>query len=259
MRAGLALFALFALIGACAHGRFPPDASHGFVRVDGASSYFVYLPKAWSPSRSWPVIVYLHGGAERGDDPARPTQVGLGPAIYRTHGAFPFVVLFPQAPAGTYWGMPDNNARVLAALDDALTRYHGDPDRVILTGNSLGGFGTWFLGALHPERFAALVPICGGVRGRAPSAEAPFARVPDDQRPREIARRIGRTPVWIFHGAADWLVPVRFSREMAEELKRAGADVRYTEYPGVGHPSWERAYAEPGLFDWMAQARRTPR
>jgi predicted peptidase len=204
------------------------------------------------------VIVYLHGGDERGDDAVSATQVGLGPVVQRSQGAFPFIVIFPQAPRGSYFGMPDNNARVLAALDEVLARFHGDPERVYLTGNSLGGFGTWFLGALEARRFAALVPICGGVRGRAPRDDAPFAAVPEDERPREIARRLRRTPVWIFHGADDWLVPVRFSRELYQALRAEGADVRYTEYPGVGHASWERAYAEPGLFDWLAAQRRKP-
>jgi predicted peptidase len=236
------------VVSGCAHHVFTPDRANGFVKERG---YYVYVPKAWTAERKWPVIVYLHGGQERGSDGVKPTQVGLGPVAWRSKGELPFVVVFPQAPEGTYWGMPSNNERVLAALDDVMTRYSGDPKRVYLTGNSLGGFGTYFLGALHPERFAALAPICGGVRGKAPTPDAPMAEIPDDQRVIEVARRIGNKPMWIFHGAGDWLVPPKFSREMADVFKAQGVDVRLSVYPGVGHNSWDRAYGEPDFFPWL--------
>ncbi len=251
-----ALFCAVLVAVGCANRLFPPDATPTFHRSDGELRYYTYVPSDWSAERAWPVIVYLHGGEERGTDPAVPTQHGLGPVVYRSGGAFPAIVVFPQAPRGTYFGMPDNNARVLRALDEVMAKYHGDPTRVYLTGNSLGGYGTWFLGALHPERFAALVPICGGVRGKAPRPDAPFAAVPEDRRADEVARRIGGTPVWIFHGAKDWLVPVASSRELAAALRRAGGDVRYTEYPDLGHVSWNRAYADPKLFEWLFAQRR---
>jgi len=248
------LVALCFLITSCAHAGFVPDEKSGFVLVAGARPYYVYLPKDWQAAPH-PVIVYMHGSGERGDDPARATQVGLGPVVRRSRGTFPFIVVFPQAPRGSYFGMPENNARVLAALDEVLARYHGDPDRVYLTGNSLGGYGTWFLGALAPERFAALVPICGGVRGAA-SKGGPFAAFPDNERPKEIARRLAGKPIWIFHGEDDWMVPVRNSREMATVLKAAGNEVRFTEYAGVGHNAWDRAYADPALWEWLLAQRR---
>ena len=250
LRTLVALLGL-SLLPACATRLFAPDTTPGFKLSTGELRYYVYVPKDWTPDRVWPVIVYLHGAGERGADPASPTQKGLGPVVWRSNGAFPAVVIFPQAPTDSYWGMPDNNDRVLRVLDEVMARYHGDPARVYLTGNSLGGFGTWFLGALHPERFAAMVPICGGVRGKAPRPDAPFAAVPEDQRAAEVARRIGKMPVWIFHGAKDWLVPVRFSRELSTTLKAAGADVQYTEFADLGHNSWDRAYGDPKLFEWL--------
>jgi predicted peptidase len=242
------LVALLSLAGCASF-----DVAHAptFQRLTGNLPYYVYVPKAWSADRSWPVIVYLHGAGERGTEPADATQRGLGPALFRSNGEFPAVVVFPQAPPGSYWGMPDNNEHVMNALDEVMQRYHGDPSRVYLTGNSLGGYGTWFMGALYADRWAALVPICGGVRGRAPRPDAPFAGFPDDKRADEVARRIGKVPVWIFHGAKDWLVPVSSSRELDAALKRAGGDVRYTEYADLGHVSWDRAYADPELWKWL--------
>jgi predicted peptidase len=227
-----------------------------FSLSSGADRYYTYAPDDWSAARAWPVIVFLHGSAERGHDPIAPTRVGLGPLLRARSGAFPAVVVFPQAPPGTMWGMPANNAAVLRILDEVIARYHGDPTRVYLTGNSLGGYGTFFLGALHPERFAALVPICGGVRGRAPSRDAPFADVPEDRRAEEVARRIGDTPTWIFHGARDRVVPVSGSREMYRAMQKTSHDVRYTEFPELGHRSWDRGYAMPGLFEWLLAQRR---
>ena len=260
MNKSVMIVALLATLACgCAPRFFDPRTTSTFQLVGSSPKYWVYLPKAWTPEPSgqgWPVIVALHGSGERGSDPVKPTQHGLGPVVWRSHGEFPAIVIFPQAPEHSYWGMPDNNARVLAALDEVLAKYHGDPARVYLTGNSLGGFGTWFLGALHPERFAALVPICGGVRGKSPRPDAPFAGVPEDQRPAEIAKRIGKLPVWIFHGNRDWLVPVRYSQEMDAVLRAAGGDVHYTEYPDLGHESWDRAYADPALFTWLLAQHR---
>jgi predicted peptidase len=250
--------ALSLLLLSCGpHSYFVPDEKTHFHR--DADLPFVYLPKDWSADRAWPVIVYMHGGAEGGTDGVRPTQSGLGLTAWRSHGEFPFIVIFPQTQyrRSTLWGMPEPNARVLANLDAVIAKYHGDPDRVILTGNSMGGYGTWFLGALHPEKFAALVPICGGVRGDAPKG-APFAEWSGEARVKEVVRRIGKLPVWAFHGAKDWMVPVASSRELVRALKEAGGNVRYTEYPDLGHVSWDRAYAEPELLTWMLAQRRAP-
>jgi predicted peptidase len=141
--------------------------------------------------------------------------------------------------------------QALAALAACEKEFDTDPDRVYLTGLSMGGFAAWAIAGKHADRFAALVPICGGVR-------APWDTKPPQGNPyREAAERVKKLPIWIFHGAVDPTVPVTESRKMSEELKQLGADVRYTEYEGVGHRSWEPAYAEPELARWLfAQARK---
>jgi predicted peptidase len=137
----------------------------------------------------------------------------------------------------------------IRALEAAQKEFHGDKQRTYLTGLSMGGYGTWHLAAKYPGRFAALVPICGGLfRPPALRANPPESSAPYD----EAARKIGRaTPVWIFHGEVDDTVPVTESRKMAEAMKALGGEVHYTEYPGISHNSWDKAYAEPELMTWM--------
>jgi predicted peptidase len=243
---------LLAALAACAPAyHFVPAQTPGFVRSDaGGYRHWVYRPSGWSAERRWPVIVYLHGGGELGVDGDAPTQVGLGPVVARSAGAFPFVVVFPQATA--FWPMPAMAARVLAAADEAVRDHAGDPSRIYLTGNSMGGYGTWLVPATHPGRFAALVPIAGGVRppfgGKVPP-ESPFAGARDLEA--AVAAALRRIPVWVFHGDEDWMVSPDFSRWMVRAMRAAGGEVRYTEYRGVGHQSENRAYGEPELYRWL--------
>ena len=251
----LPLFLVLAWSG-CAGLGFHPETTPNFQLTGSTEKYYVYVPKAWNAAQRWPVIMYLHGRGESGTDRVRPTQHGLGPVVWKSDGTFPAIVVFPQARWGSRWGMPENNSRVLAILDEVMARYQGDPNRVYLTGNSMGGYGAWFLAALYPDRFAAVVPICGGIRREPTRPDAPFAAVPPDERAMEIARRIGKLPVWIFQGAKDWLVPPRSSREMAAALRSNQGNVLYTEYPDLGHNSWDRAYSDPALFTWLFAQHR---
>ena len=227
------------------------------VSVSGTTyRYQVFVPAEFSKKKSWPVILFLHGAGERGADGLIQTDVGIGHAIRLKNSRFPFVVVMPQCLENKIWGEPDMQAQALAALDASIKEFHGDRNRIYLTGLSMGGFGTWEIAATHPGRFAALVPICGGVR---PQKDWPKLRVPSADDPKltdpyaEVARLIGSTPVWIFHGDADPAVPVAESRHMAEALKAANAKFKYTEYPGVGHNSWDPAYAEPDLVPWLLE------
>lgn len=205
-----------------------------------------------------PVILFLHGAGERGSDGGRQTAIGL-PAVLRERPDFPALVVMPQAPRGTWWGTPEIERLALAALAAAAAEFGGDPDRTYLTGLSLGGYGTWAFAYRHPERFAALVPVCGGVspaRSRLPVPDwHPVAVRPEDPWA-EAARVVAGIPVWVFHGGEDRRVPTEESRRMVGALEAAGARPRYTEYPGVAHDSWVRAYREEGLYEWLLAQRR---
>src|SRR5712692_1511132 len=214
------------------------------VTINGTTyQYQVFVPAGWSSNKSWPVILFLHGAGERGEDGLVQTEVGIGTAIRRSTERFPCIVIFPQCRKNVAWSDPAMEVQTLKALEQTMKEFHGDPQRVYLTGLSLGGYGTWSLAAKYPGKFAALAPVCGGIRSpRAPDlaaadgAQDPYAAV---------AQKIGKTPVWVFHGGADPTVPVEESRKMVEALKAAGGNVKYTEYDGVGHNSWVKAYAEP--------------
>jgi len=218
--------------------------------------YQVYVPSSFDRHELWPVILFLHGRGESGYDGLLQTQVGIGPAIRRSRGEVPFIVVMPQCPNEKSWTDSDMGAMALAALDAAIREFHGDTRRLYLTGLSMGGYATWDITAHHPGKFAAIVPICGGLR--APDGEpeivSSFVRDPKIADPyAEVAGRIGRTvtAVWIFHGADDPVVPVEESRKMAAALRGALGKVKYTEYPGTGHDAWDKAYAEPEFFDWL--------
>jgi len=225
------------------------------VEVDGVSyPYQVFVPASWTPAKSWPVIFYLHGAGESGSDGVSQLERGL-PAAIRGNPDFPAVVVMPQCERSAWWGTPEMEAQAFRALDAAMAEFHGDPARLYLTGISMGGYGTWAFGYKYPGKFAAIVPVCGGVvsfgRRRIPVPDwHPDAKAPDDPYT-ETARGIGKTPVWAFHGAEDPRVPVTESRQLTAALEAAGGEVRYTEYPGVAHNSWDRAYAEPELIPWM--------
>jgi predicted peptidase len=222
--------------------------------------YQVYVPSNWNKRQRWPVILFLHAAGERGDDGIIQTEVGIGTAVRRYTGRFPCVVVFPQCRTGLWWTDPQMEAMALKALAQAIKEFKGDPQRTYLTGISMGGYGTWGIAADYPGRFAALAPVCGGVR--LPSTLTTLklnresVRLSEAPNPYKlVAQKVGKTPVWIFHGGADNTVPVSESRRMAQALKDAGGEVTYTEYEGVGHNSWDRAYAESRLIPWILSKR----
>jgi len=223
------------------------------VTVNGITyRYQVYLPENWNGHSLWPVILFLHGSGERGSEGLDETQIGLPQAMRLHPDRWPFVVVMPQVPFNHHhWTDPDMMQMALAALDQDTKEFHGDRDRTYLTGLSLGGYGVYELARYSPHRFAALVPVSGGVF---------WSYKPDRWResatlPAEYARAIGRTPVWIFHGSDDNVVKAKEADLMYEALKAAGGNVRFWEYDGLRHNVWDRAYANPELPRWLLAHR----
>lgn len=236
----------------------PPEFVTRSTTVDGSTyTYQVFVPHRPARQARSPVILYLHGAGERGTDGQLQTMVGLGPVVKARAESFPAIVVFPQAPPDSVWNGASARA-AMQALEAALREFGGDPTRIYLTGLSMGGYGTWDLALEHAGRFAALVPICGGLHALHAFPNIRVTQIPpDDPDPyATAAARLAAVPIWLFHGEADRTVPVEESRRMAAALRRGGATVRYTEYPGVGHNSWESAYNEPELWRWLFAQRR---
>lgn len=218
--------------------------------------YTVYLPPGYGPQAHWPVILSLHGSGECGTDGVLPSQGGLGTELRQRPERFPCVVVFPQTSQHLhYW--TDDFDQILTALTQTVREFHGDPQRLYLTGYSLGGSGTWFLAAKHPGLFAALAPICGRIAVRPERARDPLIhRLVTARDPyAAVASRIGKTPVWVFHGAEDPIIPMSQSRRMVAALKAERGDVRLTVYPDIGHGAWPLAYDDPNLPRWLLARR----
>jgi predicted peptidase len=197
-------------------------------------SYLLYLPKKYDASGDKvPLMLFLHG---RGESTGPLSAVKKwGPPEFIDHGVqFRYIIASPQCPpTPKSWSEPDEQALLLALLGHLTNTFKVDTDRIFLTGLSMGGFGSWRLAADHPNLFAAVVPICGGGD------------------PRD-ADKLKGLPIWAWHGAADPTVPVQRSIDMVEAIKKAGsATVRLTTLEGIGHVSWQAAYASPDLYDWL--------
>jgi predicted esterase len=183
-------------------------------------------------SAKLPLLLFLHGSGERGDDLDQVRTHGP-PKLAAAGKKFPFILVAPQCPAGEWWSAQQLNR----LLDEVIAQYPVDRDRIYLTGLSMGGYGVWELAAEYPQRFAAIIPICG-------------AGSPHD------ADRLKKIPAWIFHGQQDPVVPFQRSVEMEQALKTCGGAVKFTPDPKAGHDSWTAAYSNPELYDWLLQQRR---
>jgi predicted peptidase len=211
----------------------------------GATSYTyqVYVPKSLRGQAKAPVILFLHGIGQRGAGGFLPTEGIQGNMVRHYLEQVPAIVLLPQCRKGTYWSDPEMDKMVTGTLEQTVGEFDADPERLYLTGVSMGGYGAWYLASEHPGRFAALVSICGGSPLHTGDRFTP------------IARRVAHTPVWVFHGSADKVVPVSESREMVEALKALKGNVRYSEYEGVGHNVWLKALNEKALLPWLLKQR----
>ena len=246
----VALLLLLAVLCSCS--ATPPPAGtfecEMAREVAGQSySYLLEVPEAAErPAEGWPVLLFLHGAGERGED--------LG--LVRVHGPLKLmeqvpeltrcVLVGPQCPADEWW----QPSTLGALLDEVLARPDVDLDRVYVTGLSMGGYATWGLLSSFPERFAAAVPICGGGQSSRlwPDLHTEFSM--------EGLLAARGVPVRAYHGDSDPVIPAEESRLLVDALRAAGADAELTIYDGVGHDSWTRTYSDPGLYAWLfAQSR----
>ncbi len=195
--------------------------------------YLLYLPKGYKSDakRIWPLLVFLHGAGERGDD-LELVKLHGPPKLIEAGKKMPFIVASPQLAEGEWWS-PD---LVALLTKDIIKTLQVDEDRVYLTGLSMGGYGTWDTIAKYPELFAAISPICG--RGDPSSAW-----------------KLRHIPTWIFHGARDPIVPIKHSDDMNLALKQYGK-VKYTIYPEAEHDSWTETYNNDELYEWFLSHRK---
>jgi len=202
----------------------------------GDRQFAVFVPLSYSPQKKYPAIVFLHGRFEAGSDGRACTTVGIGPEAAKNADNFPFIVVFPQCNGGG-WDNAEQEKIAITALEQAKRKYSIDPDRVMLTGLSTGGYGTWRIGAKYRDRFAALVPMCGYSFYDGVSM-------------------LTGTPIWCWHYSLDWAVSSGASKEMVKRINAAGGNAKLTSPGGVGHNVWTVAYRDPALMQWMLEQRR---
>jgi poly(3-hydroxybutyrate) depolymerase len=208
--------------------------------TDGDELRYGWLaPKTVEPGKKYPLVVCLHG---RGGN-TWAADVLAGDAMREKYPAF---VMAPECNQPNWWASvavlgrgdhPEKLPQVIAAVRAVLEKEPIDPARVYVTGQSMGGVGSWAAAARHGDLFAAAVPVCGAW-------------------PVEDAPKMIQVPIWAFHGSEDGTVPVKFSRELSAALTKAGGTAKYTEYEGVGHGSWDKAYADADMWKWMFEQRK---
>jgi len=198
-------------------------------------NYLAYLPDSYGENdKKWPVMVFLHGAGERGKDLERVKFHGP-PKLVDNGQDFPFILISPQCPEGEWW--PEKLEELNLLLDTVIDNYNVDSTRIYLTGLSMGGYGSWAWSIKNPERFAAVVPICGAGQ------------------PWQVSV-LKDVPVWAFHGAKDTVVPVEGSKDMVAALTRTGGNVKLTIYPEATHDSWTETYNNMPLYDWILGNRK---
>jgi predicted peptidase len=210
--------------------------------------YRLFVPGNYDAKKKYPLVLYLHGGGGRGTDNLKQIQGGNGYLIdfftkTESQSRYPSLVVAPQSPMQEGWIeydsiTPTRQLRlVFELLSDLQRRYSIDSSRLYVSGQSMGGFGTFAIISEHPSVFAAGVPLCGGG---------------DDSK---VARLV-RTPIWAFHGEKDEAVNVERSRTIVAAIRKAGGKARYTEYPGADHLIWSKVVKEPDLLSWLFAQRR---
>ena len=215
------------------------------VRIDTDDfNYQVYIPPNVN-EKKLPVMIFLHGIKERGNGGLVPTTGAAGAVVRHYFAQVPAIVLLPQCRETSYWSNPVMDAMVMRSLWETVEEFGADERRIYLIGVSMGGYGVWHFAAAYPEKFAALVSLCGG------------SSIQTGDRFNALAERVGATPARLFHGADDKVVPVGESRRIVEALKANGGNVKYNEYENVGHNVWFSVLAEKDLLPWLLAQKRS--
>ena len=204
--------------------------------------YQFYLPPEAKTGARLPLVTFLHGIRERGTG---GFITGMFAQIVRQYlKQIPAIILFPQCAPQKFWAEKPMDEMVMRQIETISGDYAVDASRQYLLGVSMGGYGVWHFAAAYPQKFAALVSICGGSPLTTGDRFAP------------IAAKVGKTPAWLFHGAEDKIVQVSESRSMVAALKANGGNVKYSEYPEVGHNVWLNALAEKDLLPWILAQKK---
>jgi predicted peptidase len=213
-----------------------PQSFQRDVTVRAAGQLLLYLPAGFEPhgQTRYPLLVFLHGSGESGHDLER-VKVNGPPKLLASRPDFPFIVASPQATNSVLRGF--DPVMLDAMLDELLARLPIDPDRVYLTGLSMGGIWSYGWASLRPDRFAAIAPVCGSWDGTD-------------------ACQLRNVPVWAFHGAKDDIVPIGGDQAMVDAINACGGSARLTVYPDAGHDAWTATYADQSLYDWLLKQRR---
>lgn len=213
--------------------------------------YRLYVPLGYDANRKYPLLVWLHGGDGRGSDNVKQLNGGNQIATHflasdAVQLKLPMFILLPQCPSGDNWSDPDLNQPsewlelTMGAIAEVQKEFSIDPDRLYLAGHSMGGLGVWSTLQAYPGKWAAALIL---------SAYDSFTDV----------KALAQTPLWVFQGADDQTVPVTLVREMMKQLRKAHANLRYTEYPKTDHKVWKRAFAESDLVSWLSSQKREPK
>ncbi len=207
-------------------------------RIEMELEYLVYLPPEYDnlSNKKWPLIIFLHGAGERGSNIEDVKKYGIHKVINEKD--IPFIVISPQCPKNTVWEMYFTSIDKL--IREVPQLYRADENNIFLTGISMGGYGVWNYAMLNPDKFAAIVPVCGGAQyyWRAGSLK--------------------NTPVWAFHGQKDKAVPFEESKRVVDELEKCGGKVRFSVFPDAGHEVCTLAYENDELFNWLLDCCTPP-
>jgi len=220
----------------------------------GLLPYNILFPKDYDGRKEYPLFFFLHGAGERGNDnTAQLKHVAPIIASSENQEKYPAILVFPQCPLNDYWSSVDRNSKELRPMDtdkttaagikaeklleEIIASYRVDEDRVYVNGISMGAFGTYSILSRHPELVAAGIGVCGGAN-------------------LDLIKNYRHIPLQIFHGAKDEVVPVQYSKDLANQLKKLSAPVQYTEYPSLKHAIWTKVYEDPNTLNWLFKQKK---